>query len=83
MPGIASHFEKGLRTATEQEAVEDLLVLRALDSRLNNPWTIHGGFTVPQMLDRLAQARVEVELEPKGGASTTKRPNTDGGHEIK
>jgi hypothetical protein len=41
--------------------------LRALDSRLNNPWTIHGGFTVPQMLDRLAQAGLEVELEPKGG----------------
>jgi hypothetical protein len=37
--------------------------LRALDSRLNNPWTIHGGFTVPQMLNRLAQAGVEVELE--------------------
>jgi hypothetical protein len=43
--------------------------LRALDSRLNNPWTIHGGFTVPQMLDRLAQAGLEVELEPKGGAN--------------
>jgi hypothetical protein len=42
--------------------------LRALDSRLNNPWTIHGGFTVPQMLDRLAQAGLEVELDPKGGA---------------
>jgi hypothetical protein len=41
--------------------------LRALDSRLNDPWTIHGGFTVPQMLDRLAQAGLEVELEPKGG----------------
>jgi hypothetical protein len=57
--------------------------LRALDSRLNNPWTIHGGFTVAQMLDRLAQAGVEAELEPKGGASTTKRPNTESGHEIK
>jgi hypothetical protein len=43
--------------------------LRALDSRLNNPWTIHGGFTVPQMLNRLAQAGLEVELDPKGGAS--------------
>jgi hypothetical protein len=43
--------------------------LRALDSRLNNPWTIHGGFTVPQMLDRLAQAGLEVELEPKGAAN--------------
>ena len=43
--------------------------LRALDSRLNNPWTIRGGFTVPQMLDRLAQAGLEVELEPKGGAN--------------
>jgi hypothetical protein len=41
--------------------------LRALDYRLNNPWTIHGGFTVPQMLDRLAQAGMEVELDPKGG----------------
>jgi hypothetical protein len=35
------------------------------------------------MLDRLAQAGVEVELEPKGGVSTTKRPNTEGGREIK
>jgi hypothetical protein len=43
--------------------------LRALDSRLNNPWTIHGGYTVPQMLDRLAQAGLEVELDPKGGAN--------------
>jgi hypothetical protein len=43
--------------------------LRALDSRLNDPWTIHGGFTVPQMLDRLAQAGLEVELEPKGRAN--------------
>lgn len=43
--------------------------LRALDSRLNNPCTIHGGFTVPQMLDRLAQAGLEVELDPKGGVS--------------
>jgi hypothetical protein len=41
--------------------------LRALDSRLNNPQTIHGGFTVPQMLDRLAQAGLEVELDPQGG----------------
>jgi hypothetical protein len=39
--------------------------LRALDSRLNNPWTIHGGFTVPQMLDRLEQVGVLVVLEPK------------------
>lgn len=30
--------------------------LRALDARLNNPWTIRGGFTVPQMLGRLHQA---------------------------
>ena len=37
--------------------------LRALDSRLNNPWTIHGGFTVPQILDRLRQVGVEVALE--------------------
>jgi hypothetical protein len=57
--------------------------LRALDSRLNNPWTIHGGFTVLQMLDRLAQAGVEVELEPRGGASTTKSQDTEGGGEIK
>jgi hypothetical protein len=28
MPGIASHFEKGFRTGTEQEAVEDFLVLQ-------------------------------------------------------
>lgn len=41
--------------------------LRALDSRLNNPWTIRGGFTVPQMLDRLAQVGLEVELEVKCG----------------
>ena len=40
--------------------------LRALDSRLNNPRTIHGGFTVPQMLDRLAQVGLVVVLEPKG-----------------
>lgn len=36
--------------------------LRALDSRLNDPMTIHGGFTVPQMLDRLAQVGVTVAL---------------------
>jgi hypothetical protein len=36
--------------------------LSALDSRLNNPWAIHGGFTVPQILDRLAQAGVFVAL---------------------
>jgi hypothetical protein len=40
--------------------------LRDLDSRLNNPWTIHGGFTVPQLLDRLAQVGVLVVLEPCG-----------------
>src|SRR5260370_4022891 len=28
MPRIASHFEKGFRTGTEQEAVEDLLILQ-------------------------------------------------------
>jgi hypothetical protein len=64
--------------------------LRALDSRLNNPWTIHGGFTVPQMLDRLAQAGLEVELEPKGKAPmpsdrterTTKHQETKGGPET-
>jgi len=43
--------------------------LHALDSRLNNPWTIHSGFTAPQMLDRLRQVDVEVELDPKGGAN--------------
>jgi hypothetical protein len=43
--------------------------LRALDSRLNNPSTIHGGFTVAQMLDRLAQAGLEVDLDPKGRAN--------------
>jgi hypothetical protein len=43
--------------------------LRALDSKLNNPWTIRGGFTVPQILNRLAQAGLEVELDPKGGAN--------------
>jgi hypothetical protein len=57
--------------------------LRALDSRLNNPSTIHGGFSVAQMLNRLAQAGVEVELELRGGASTTKFQNTEGGDEIK
>ena len=41
--------------------------LRALDSKLNNPQTIRGGFSVPQMLDRLAQAGLEVELNPKCG----------------
>jgi hypothetical protein len=64
--------------------------LRALDSRLNDPWTIHGGFTVLQMLGRLAQAGVEVELEPKGVASlprdrterTTKREETKGGRDT-
>lgn len=43
--------------------------LRTLDSRLNNPWTIHGGFSVPQMLDRLRQVGLEVELDPKCGAN--------------
>jgi hypothetical protein len=42
--------------------------LRELDSRLNNPWTIHGGFTVPHILERLRQAGVTVDLDPKGGA---------------
>ena len=56
--------------------------LRALDSRLNNPWTIHGGFTVPQMLDRLAQAGLEVELNRKA-EHPTKCQNTEGGREIK
>lgn len=47
--------------------------LRALDSRLNNPWTIHGGFTVPQMLDRLAQVGVLVGLENAGGVDSVLR----------
>ena len=65
--------------------------LHALESRLNNPWTIRGGFTVSQILDRLNQAGLEVELDPKGGASmpssrtarATKCQNTEGGREIK
>ncbi len=44
--------------------------LRALASRLNNPGTIRGGFTVWQMLDRLAQAGLIVELDPKGSAES-------------
>lgn len=64
--------------------------LRMLDSRLNDPWTIRGGFTVPQMLDRLAQAGVEVELEPRGVASmppnrterTTRLQKTSGGRDT-
>lgn len=39
--------------------------LRDLNSRLNFPWTIRGGFTVPQILDRLKQAGVEVEIDLK------------------
>lgn len=39
--------------------------LQALDSRLNNPQTIHGGFTVPQILDRLAQVGLIVTVEVK------------------
>lgn len=37
--------------------------LRALDSRLNDPGTIKGGFAVPQILDRLAQAGVLVDVK--------------------
>jgi hypothetical protein len=37
--------------------------LLSLNSRLNDPWAIHGGFTVPQILDRLAQAGVLVVVE--------------------
>jgi hypothetical protein len=37
--------------------------LRDLDSRLNFPWTIRGGWTIPQILDRLRQAGVEVGIE--------------------
>lgn len=40
--------------------------LQALDSRLNNPWTIRGGFSVPQILDRLREVGVEVEVDVKG-----------------
>ncbi len=63
--------------------------LRELDSRLNNPWTIHGGFTVPQMLDWLAQAVLEVEFVARTGRldGTDGSPfgcqNTEGGREIK
>ena len=42
--------------------------LRALDARLINPRKIHAGFTIPQMLDRLRQVGLEVELEGKGKA---------------
>lgn len=40
--------------------------LRDLNSRLNFPWTIRGGFTIPQILDRLKQAGVEVEVHLQG-----------------
>jgi len=40
--------------------------LRDLDSRLNSPWTIRGGWSVPQILDRLRQVGVEVEIDLKG-----------------
>jgi hypothetical protein len=39
--------------------------LRDLNSRLNFPWTIRGGWSVPQILDRLKQAGVEVEIDLK------------------
>ena len=41
--------------------------LRDLDSRLNNPWTIRGGWSVPQIIDRLRQAGLEVEIDVKAG----------------
>jgi hypothetical protein len=41
------------------------------------------GWTIPQLVDRLAQVGVHVVLEPKGGAYATKRPNPEDGHEIK
>ncbi|HKI11133.1 MAG TPA: hypothetical protein VKA02_03390 [Candidatus Acidoferrum sp.] len=40
--------------------------LHDLNSRINFPWTIRGGWTIPQILDRLAQAGVEVEIDLKG-----------------
>jgi hypothetical protein len=43
--------------------------LRDLDSRLNSPWTIRGGWSVPQILDRLRQVGVEVEIDLKGDRS--------------
>jgi hypothetical protein len=52
--------------------------LQALDSRLNNPWTIHGGFTIPQMLDRLAQVGVLVGLEDVRGVDSILRGSEHG-----
>ncbi len=40
--------------------------LRDLNSRLNFPWTTRGGWSVPQILDRLKQAGVEVEIDLRG-----------------
>ncbi len=37
--------------------------LADLDARLNNPVAIHGGWSVWQMLDRLRQVGLEVEIE--------------------
>jgi hypothetical protein len=42
--------------------------LQALDSRLNHPLTIRGGFTVPQMLELLRQVGVTVEIDLTAGA---------------
>jgi len=44
--------------------------LRDLDSRLNSPWTIRGGWSVPQILDRLRQVGVEVEIDLRGDRSS-------------
>jgi hypothetical protein len=46
--------------------VSKFMELRDLNSRINFPWTIKGGWTIPQILDRLAQAGVEVEIDLKG-----------------
>ena len=43
--------------------------LRDLDSRLNLPGTIRGGWSVPQILDRLRQVGVEVEIHLTGNRS--------------
>jgi hypothetical protein len=43
--------------------------LRDLDSRLNSPWAIRGGWSVPEILDRLRQVGVGVEIDLKGDRS--------------
>ena len=39
--------------------------LQSLDHRLNNPWCVRGGWTVPQMVDRLAQVGLVIEVDVK------------------